>query len=62
MTSLFDKLNLLNESCLELVKALEAARETLSDEVWDEMSAGPFDDILSAAMDVEYYTEKCNES
>lgn len=57
----FENLALLLEACVELRKWLVVAREAMTDEAWDAMCDGPAGEILCAAMDVEYYVEKCNE-
>ncbi len=56
--SVFDSLTLYHEAAVELHARLEEARAAMSDEEWDAMCDGPAGEILSAAMDVEYYAEK----
>lgn len=62
MATAFDKLAALHEACDALVKALEDTREEVPDEVWDAAMDGPWGNILGAAMDVEYWTDRCNVS
>ena len=60
VTTLFDDLSLLVDACHELRAALDKARTELSDEVFDDLQDGPGADIVCAAMDVEYFLEKCD--
>ena len=60
MTTLFDDLALLVEACHEARRALDKAREVLTEDDFDDLLDGPAADIVAAAMDVEYYLEKCD--
>ena len=46
----------------ELCRRLAEARERLSDEEFDEVYEGPFDEIVCAAIDVEDAWENCNKT
>ena len=52
----------LYDACAELRARLNEARDALSDDAWDAAQSGPFAEILCAAMDVEYWVDKCEES
>lgn len=56
--SFYDLLNLF-QHCQELRDRLNEARERLSDEQFEALYEGPFDEILCAAMDVEAALEEC---
>lgn len=49
------------DACVELRSRLEEAREALSDEQFDAALDGPLSEILCAAMDVEFWVDKCEE-
>ncbi|MFZ9131505.1 MAG: hypothetical protein ACO20M_06065 [Methylophilaceae bacterium] len=52
----------LYDACTELRAALLAAREAASEAEWEALEEGPFAEILCAAMDVEWWVDKCEES
>ena len=58
-TGTFHDLINLWERCDLLRQALEDARKELTDEQWDELTDGPFGEILAAAVDVEEAFEDC---
>ena len=60
-TNVFDRITQLHEANEELVKRLEEARQTISEEEFEAVMDGPFGEILCAAMDVEYAWLKCYE-
>ena len=55
----FHDLLSLFEHCCELRDRLNEAREQLSDEEFEALYDGPFDEIICAAMDVEAALEEC---
>ena len=60
ITTLFQDLEQLLESCHELRSRLEEARKALTDEQFEALYETPFDEILCAAMDVEDALAKCD--
>ena len=52
----------LYDACAELKAALVAAREAVGEAEWDAAGEGPFSDILCAAMDVEWWVDRCEDS
>lgn len=52
----------LYDACVELRARLVEAREAISDDAWETAQEGLFAEILCAAMDVEYWVDKCEES
>jgi hypothetical protein len=49
------------DQCLELRARLQEAREALSDADFDKAMDGPMSEVLCAAMDIEYWVDKCEE-
>jgi hypothetical protein len=45
------------ELCQELARALETAREKLTEDEFEALYDSPFDEILCAAMDIEGHLE-----
>ena len=60
ITTLFDDLSRLVETCHELRLRLNEAREKLTEEQFEALYDGPFDEILCAAMDVEDALLECD--
>jgi len=59
ITTLFQDLERLLETAHELHSRLEEARERLTEEQFEALYDGPFDEILCAAMDVEDALLEC---
>lgn len=59
--NVFTRIAQLQEANEELVKRLEEARQTISEEEFEAAMDGPFGEILCAAMDVEFVWLKCYE-
>lgn len=59
LNTLFEYFEKIVETCDELKGRLEDARKALTEDQFDDLLDGDAADIVAAAMDVEYWLDKC---